>query len=238
MGKFIDLTGMTFDKLTVIKRVDNYISSNEKRFVYWECRCECGNIVVVRGNDLKSKKTKSCGCLRSKQNDYNLTGPYGIGYTFKGEEFWFDLEDYDKIKEYCWHINPDGYVCTRVLNKTLFLHRLIILPSDGMEIDHIDHNKFDNRKKNLRIVTHYQNCLNKGKYRSNTSGNTGVYLRKDRNIWKSYITVNKKRIHLGYFEDKEDAIKARKEAEEKYFGEYSYDNRMKGDENNEQKSQI
>ena len=50
--------------------------------------------------------------------------------------------------------------------------------------------------------------------------------------------VNKKKIDLGVFENKEDTIKARKEAEDKYYGEYSYDNSMKGDENNEQKSQI
>ena len=65
--------------------------------------------------------------------------------------------------------------------------------------------------------------MNKGLQKNNNSGVTGVSWHKRDNIWEARITLNKKQIYLGRFENFEDAIKARKEAEEKYFGEYAYD---------------
>ena len=248
----IDLKGKKIGRLTVIERVENHIRPNGATIIRWRCKCDCGNETIVETISLnrKDRQVQSCGCLareKSKErikilskryNEYNLTGSYGIGYTRKGEEFWFDLEDYDKIKDYCWYMNQNGYIMTHIpdTKKGLFLHRLIMNPPDKMYIDHINHNKIDNRKQNLRIVTMYQNNLNKGTLNSNTSGITGVYYRKDHEKWEAYITANKKRMSLGEFINKEDAIKARKEAEEKYFGEYSYDNSMKGDEIYEQES--
>lgn len=64
MGKFKDLTGQKFGKLTVIKRVEDYVQHNDRHRIMWECKCECGNVIVVRGDDLKSGHTKSCGCLK------------------------------------------------------------------------------------------------------------------------------------------------------------------------------
>ena len=252
VNKFIDLTGIVFERLKVIKRADNQIQSNGVSIVMWECECECGNKIITSSRSLKSGDTKSCGCLarekarercknlRKRYNEYNLTGSYGIGYTSKGEEFWFDLEDYDKIKDYCWTINNNGYAIAHISDTTkkVLLHRLIMNPPDKMYIDHINHNRIDNRKQNLRIVTIRQNNLNKKKSVYNTSGVTGVYYKKNNNKWIANISIDGKNKHLGCYETIEDAIKARKEAEEKYFGEYSYDNSMKGDENNEQESQI
>ena len=57
--KFQDLTGMRFGKLTAVRKC----GINKYRNIYWECKCECGNTVIVRGNELKSENTKSCGCL-------------------------------------------------------------------------------------------------------------------------------------------------------------------------------
>lgn len=68
MGKFIDLTGLKFGKLTVIKR----IKSIRKR-IYWECLCECGNIVNICGENLRSGNTKSCGCLKTNNNQHSST---------------------------------------------------------------------------------------------------------------------------------------------------------------------
>ena len=111
MGKFVDLTGRKFGRLTVIKRAEDYISPNGSKAPQWLCECECGNeIIVVGGRLTKKNGTKSCGCLQKERasqvgknnkkfNTYDLSKEYGIGYTFKGEEFYFDLEDYDKIKK-------------------------------------------------------------------------------------------------------------------------------------------
>lgn len=241
MSKLNDLTGQVFERLTVIKRAKNHIQPNGKSLVAWECACECGNKIIVTKDNLISKHTKSCGCLRreldckrskqlKKYNDYDLSGDFGIGYTLKGAPFYFDKEDYNVIKNYCWRIDANGYVSTTP-NKTL--HRLVTNAPKNMSVDHINHIGYDNRKKNLRIVTQSQNIMNKSISKNNTSGTPGVCYRQREKKWLAYITVNRKNIYLGIFENKEDAIKARKEAEEKYFGEYSYENSMKGDENNE-----
>lgn len=94
------------------------------------------------------------------------------------------------------------------------------------DIDHKDGelSRKDNRKSNLRIATRSQNQMNKGKQKNNKSGVVGVGWHKTSGKWAAYIAVDNKQIHLGLFDNFEDAVKARKEAEDKYFGEFSYDN--------------
>lgn len=236
MSKFIDLTGQKFGKLTVIKRVEDHVCPSGQHIVQWLCECDCDDksLVVVQGNHLKTKHTESCGCLQKemtslfskKYNTYDLSGEYGIGYTYKGEEFYFDLEDYDLIKDYCWCIDKRGYVFTSVYNnkQSFHLHKLII--QTNKTVDHINHKKFDNRKCNLRVATYSQNCMNKEILARNTSSVTGVGWVESKQQWRARITVGYKEIHLGYFDKFEDAVKVRKDAEERYFGEFSYDNSM------------
>lgn len=242
MGKAnnsLDLTGQRFGRLTVVKRVENHVFPSGKQKSRWLCDCDCGNEVVVIGSNLtKENGTRSCGCLvqecirkskNKKYNTYDLSGEYGIGYTTKGEEFYFDLEDYDKIKDYCWYVSDEGYIkaYSPELSKIISIHRTIIGLNDlSYEIDHIRGKltRHDNRKYNLRIVTKSQNQMNKTKQSNNTSGVTGVSWHKASGKWASYIIVNKQQIHLGLHDTFENAIKARKDGEEKYFGEFSYDN--------------
>lgn len=241
MSRLIDLTGQKFGKLTVIKRVEDHIQSNGRHVVQWMCKCDCGNELIVLGDSLKGKKTKSCGCLQreftktllkeinTKRNNYNLTDKeYGIGYTSKNEEFYFDLEDYDKIEDYCWFTDDNGYIVARIRgsNKYAKLHRIILNCTEHTPVDHKNGKatRNDNRKSNLRIGTYSQNGMNRNVSSNNTSGVTGVTWHKGKQKWTAQITVNNKQISLGSFNDFEDAVKARKEAEDKYFGEWSYDN--------------
>lgn len=229
MAKASNLIGQKFGRLTVIERLENTKNGKTR----WLCKCDCGNETIVQGNNLKNKHVKSCGCLNKeltrqrnkKYNKYDLSGEYGIGYTSKGEPFYFDLEDYDKIKNYCWYINESNYVRTRI-NKyqQIYMHQLVL--SDSTEVDHIhgELSRNNNRKENLRPCTHQENMMNIGLRSNNTSGATGVFWVANRNKWKSEIIYNNKIIRLGYFNDFEEAVKARKDAEEKYFGEFSYDN--------------
>ena len=235
LSKLIDLTGQRFGYLTVVKRVEDYVSPKGCRSVQWLCECDCGNETVVIGSKLKGKEVKSCGCLKvnraieqsklnKKYNTYDLTGEYGIGYTSKGEKFYFDLEDYDKIKDYCWRIAPDGYVIT---SGGKSLHSVIMNTTNKQKIDHKKHIKIDNRKNQLRICTAQENNMNRKISRNNTSGCTGVYWSVKNQKWWASIKFKNKSIYLGSFNKFEDAIKARKQAEEKYFGEFSYDNSLK-----------
>lgn len=237
MGSFIDLTGKRFNRLTVIKRAEDYISKGGYHQIQWLCKCDCGNEIIVFGNDLKRGKTTSCGCYRKevaynnkkKYNEYNLSNEYGIGYTSNtNEPFYFDLEDYDKIENYCWYINGNRYIVSGPFknSKTVWLHRLVTDCPDELEVDHIhgELTRHDNRKENLRICTHAENKRNVNIQSNNTSGVTGVGFDKANNKWLAHITINQKQIFLGRFVNFEDAVAARKEAEDKYFREFSYAN--------------
>lgn len=134
------------------------------------------------------------------------------------------MEDFEKIKDYCWFKDNNGYIATNINMQLIRQHRLIMNVLNNKEkiIDHINGIKHDNRKENLRICTYQQNCFNVGINKNNTSRITGVYWNKIMNKWVSQIGIDGKLIYLGSFDNKEDAIKARKDAEIKYFGEFRY----------------
>lgn len=200
----------------------------------WLCKCDCGNFLKVSSGNLRSGNTHSCGCYNKqriketqiKHNIYDLKNEYGIGYTAKGEEFYFDLEDYDKIKDNCWCLTNEGYLISTVRgHRTQFIYmsRVIMNITDkNYDVDHINHNTRDNRKSNLRIVTRTQNNMNRSIQSNNTSGVTGVRFEDRIQRWVAKITFNKHTINLGCFINFDDAVNARKEAEIKYFGEYRY----------------
>lgn len=98
------------------------------------------------------------------------------------------------------------------------LHRFILNYNGKNFIDHINGNKLDNRKSNLRIVTPKQNSMNKSSAKNSSSKYIGVYY--ENNKWRARINVNGKNMHLGCFENEIDAAKARDVATKKHFCEY------------------
>ena len=94
-----------------------------------------------------------------------------------------------------------------------------------MEVDHIDGDKLNNRKENLRECTRANNLKNRKLNHNNKTGHKGVfwYDYNDYQKWRAYITLNGKQTYLGYFDNIEDAIHARKEAEEKHYKGYIRD---------------
>ena len=122
---------------------------------------------------------------------------------------------------------PVGYNCAGYLQVAIktdktrkyLLHRLAWLYVHGefpKQIDHINHDRMDNRLVNLRAVTNSTNSKNRSVQSLNTSGITGVSYDKSRGRWLAQIKVDYKKIFLGRFKNKEDAVKARMEANEKY----------------------
>tara|TARA_R110000765_G_scaffold45787_1_gene94617 strand:+ start:52 stop:537 length:486 start_codon:yes stop_codon:yes gene_type:complete len=140
-----------------------------------------------------------------------------------GKTFFVDAEDYDKfVDDYSFCLNSGCAMyssCKDELNNKL-LHRVIMGEPDGMDIDHIDGDRLNNRRSNLRICTRQQNGMNLKISKKNKSGVKGVSWHKDLNKWHAQIQCNKK-IHLGYFDDFYEAVRVRQEAEEKYFGEFN-----------------
>lgn len=239
----ISLVGQRFGYLTVVKRAEDYISPKGFRSIVYECLCDCGKTTFVHRSSLKSGNIKSCGCMQrklngeahKKYNEYDLSGEYGIGKDGNDKEFYFDLEDYDLIKDYRWQVEDDNYVTStdRYRNYSkIRMHRLIMNLYPGNKDKVVDHilgyeSRNDNRKQNLRITSNMQNSWNRKLSVSNTSGVSGVCYDKRVDKWRASITYRGKILNLGDHKKFEDAVKARKEAEEKYFGEYSYDNSQK-----------
>ena len=202
----------------------------------WLCRCECGKTINALRTQLLNGDIKSCGTYeckfssRFKYNKYNLSGKYGIGYTTNtNKPFYFDLEDYDKIKDYCWSENKGlGYIKANNREKEgkhILLHRLILgaINDPKIVVDHINHNPMDNRKENLRLVTRRQNRLNTPKLNAfnKDTGHLGIttYNLKTGGVkYTVSIYVDGKTIYLGRVDTLEEALKIRQEAEIKYWG--------------------
>ena len=239
MGKQkVNLVGNTFARLTVIG-IDEVKTSQKKRRHYI-CKCECGNIVSVASSQLLNGHTKSCGCLqkecvnksnknKKKYNKYDLSKPFGICYASNTEEeILFDKEDYEIIKNYCWRVDSYGYAVTSVrnevsgkYNKIVKMHQLLSQCTNDYVVDHKNGDKLDNQKHNLRMCYQRDNTKNHAVHKTSTTGVSGVTWDKKNQNWRVRIG---KDISIGSFANFDNAINARKNAEEKYFGEYSYDN--------------
>ena len=133
-----------------------------------------------------------------------------------------DLDDIDKINKYKWCIQAGrGY--SYIMNSKLGqLHRFLMNCPSDMQVDHINHDTFDNRKENLRICTLQENSWNSKIQTNNSSGYTGVKQKGDN--WEAQIVINKRTIKLGIFPTKEEAIEARKYAEIEHYGDYAPEN--------------
>lgn len=221
-----DLTSMVFGDLTVIEQVEDLVTSGGHHFAQWRCRCICGNDnCIVQQGHLKSGHTKSCGHNLHKKNKYDLSMEYGIGWTTNtNREFYFDLEDYDKIKDYNWYEHNPVYDYKTLVaydKKTQSIVKFWwIVFEKGC--DHINHNTFDNRKSNLRQCTQRENIFNSSVRRDNTSNIIGVCQYKKGDKWVAYLNKDGKRVYTSSLcKTKEEAIKLRLEAEKKYFSEFA-----------------
>lgn len=202
-SKLKDLTNMKFGRLTVAKRAGN----NKSNRTCWLCKCDCGNEIIVEGRSLISGNTQSCGCLRKEKptNQFkkNLIGKkFGkltvLKETGKKHECYKYLCKCDcgNIKEVTSHslISGETQSCGCLIKEAARQNGCI------------------DKYSNTRI-----SCLSSKLSKLNKSGFKGVCWSKRSKKWYANIGFRKKHICLGYFDKKEDAIKARKEAEEKYF---------------------
>lgn len=128
------------------------------------------------------------------------------------------LEYVGVVKDYKWYLKQEGYAFNKEIG---YLHRLIMNPPKDMVVDHINQDKLDNRRDNLRICTDQENKLNHSIYSNNTSGASGVSWSKRYNKWEAQLQVNREVIYLGRYNTKEEAMEARRQAEIEYFGEFA-----------------
>ena len=222
----MDYINKKFNRVTILK--DAGRDKHSHKLVEVQCGCENKTVFITRLNSVLNGHTTSCGCyhkevvikLNKKHNTYDLTGEYGIGYTSKGEEFYFDLEDYEKIKDICWYINNNNYV----MNEKTSMQKLIINKDiNNRKIEYVKLNQRDNRKSNLRIVKPSQNSMNrKGHGVMSKFGIKGIVWDKNNKKWHGQIQKERKSIYSKYFKNIKDVIEDKISFEKEYFGEYRY----------------
>jgi HNH endonuclease len=136
-----------------------------------------------------------------------------------------DASDVPLVDQDIWHVTL-GYAARNSSwhypGRPRRMHRVIMGDPAGLDVDHVNGNRLDNRRSNLRLVTHTENGWNQHKItRRNRSGKTGVSWHKTLNKWLSRITVRGEKIHLGVYAELQDAIEARRVAELAYYREYA-----------------
>ena len=162
-----------------------------------------------------------------KKNSYIDMGDYVI----VNDGIYMDTHDFKIIEKFDRYIsvNSGGYAYFRCSGRDVFVHRLIMgLPVsfDGENDDiaeHIDGNRKNNRRNNLRICEKKINPINCGIYSNNTSGHKGVSWLERLQKYQAYLQCGKTKYYLGVYSSYDDAVKAREDAEKKYFGEFNRD---------------
>lgn len=200
-----NLAGQKYPHFTILESVHKDYKG--KKILYWKCKCECGNIFYARTHDIITEKIKSCGCYQKKyQRDKHLgTGKIKIGDKFGLLEVVNTEIGKDRRMQYVCRCKCGNYI---TLSGSHLAKRYSCgcltggyLPESNIKAESFIH-------------------LGK-KSKRNTSGCPGVYWKKDKQKWQASIYFNGKNHHIGYFNDKEKAVQARKEAEEELYKKYS-----------------
>lgn len=218
-----------------IKRVGKTKPVNRK---FVQCICtKCGIEKEVRLEDMargKSTKCKACNKTeRAYTNEYIDSKDdchiLRVASMKTGEswDFIFDSKFLEKISKHYWGVvksNNNIYLrasgrknkCLERLHRYIYYLEYDIKLKTDEVIDHINRNTLDTRVSNLNLVTPLENAQNASIRKDNISGVKGVSWDKYKSKWIAYIQFNKKSVYLGSYINKEDAIKARREAEIKY----------------------
>lgn len=213
-----ELIGRRFGKLTVVE--DLGTDFNPKRKIrYYLCRCDCGKEIRTTRARLLNGETASCGdCVSIQREDDHYR------YTcLDGSSFIFDEEDLELVRSYRWYMS-NGYPVTRSNGgRYRKLTRLMfgIAEESGTDVDHIDGNPGNERRKNLRVTDHVKNCWNTKLKTENHSGYKGVSFDKEKQKYQAQIVENKNYHFLGYYANPEDAARTYDEAARFYFGEFA-----------------
>lgn len=142
-----------------------------------------------------------------------------------------DDEDYENLAKFKWHAGQYGktWYAKRLVwdsklkkGKITRMHHYVMPLREGLMVDHINGNGLDNRKSNLRLVTKAQNMMNAGRRRNTGKWGVGVAWHKQNSKWRAYITLSKRQISLGCFDNPEEAQRARREGEKKFFKEFAF----------------
>lgn len=136
----------------------------------------------------------------------------------KGYRALIDEDDYARVSQYTWRATVRNTVVYAGRGwreggkqKHEYLHRFILGAKPGFEVDHRDGNGLNCTKKNLRLVTHAQNAMNRGRFAQ------GVSYHQATKKWRAYIKIEGRQMHLGSYSSREDAVRIREQAVSRHF---------------------
>lgn len=211
--KVIINSGDKFGKLTVIKEVEPTLNSKGHRIRNFLCKCECGGEKVASLQYLRQAPLPSCGCYadeRRKQgcrrsfNTYETSGDVTKVFDDKGNYTLIDTEDLEKIKPYYFYKDTYGYYVTckasDKIGHTFYLHRFITDCPKGLVVDHLNHNRADNRKENLKVCTLQDNRKNMPVI--------GVVLLEHTDKWTASVKDGEGIKYLGVYDTFDEAVEA------------------------------
>jgi len=220
MGKFKDLTGHRFGRLTVIEPT----KERKNGAVVWKCKCSCGNICFVSRANLEQGYVRSCGCLKSEQvaersrarQTKDLTGQkFGRLTAVRPTE--------KRNNEYIvWECRCDCGNTTYVNSNNLVSGDTLSCGCLNSEKARANASKniAKFREKNYVAGTRLDVIGNNKPNKNSTTGIKGVYLRKKDGRYTAHIEFQGKRYFLGSYPTKEEAAQARKQAENKLYGDF------------------
>jgi len=211
MNKKIELTGKRFGKLIIAEQVGKDKHQNQ----LWKCFCDCGNITVAQGGHLRSGHTKSCGCWKKEaKTTHGMTKT--LTYFIWSAMVQRCTNPHDK--DYSYYGGRGIFICKRWLAFAKFFEDMGIKPKD-LTIERIDNEK-GYYKENCKWATRTEQMRNQRINKNNKTGITGVGWHKLRQKYRAHIMTAGKSKHLGLFNTLEEAIIARKKAEQKYWNGY------------------
>lgn len=222
--KFIDLTDRRFGRLIA----KECVGKDKAGHKLWLCECDCGNKKIISGTCLLTENTRSCGCY----NREILKGRDLIKMGFTNKKH--GLSDtriyriYATMKDRCYNCNRDKYsiyggrgitVCNEWLNSFEAFYEWAINNGyqEDLSIDRKDVNG-NYEPDNCRWANASTQGFNRNLQSNNTTGHKGISMSKN-GRYRTYIKKNNKQIWLGTYDTVDDAIKARNEAENEYYGE-------------------
>ena len=170
MPRALDLNGFETDTLKVLSPTHN---KDCNKCLLWECSCKlCGKSFLASSRDIRDKRVKSCGCLKSvhakiliennkRANTFIQKSGYTEMYDYQNNVCLVDTEDVEYISKHYWSMGSKGYWSSYYDGHTHKLHNYILPHENGEVVDHINHNRSDNRKSQLRVVSNLTNSRNR-----------------------------------------------------------------------------
>lgn len=207
----LHLEGERYGKLVVVEEAEPIYSKTGKMIRRWKCKCDCGNITIVRHGDLRNGSTVSCGCYNYEKESAVKTHGYSrtkLGNVFEGMK---QRCNNPKNKNYEKYGGRGIKICTEWLNdpKKFFDWAIKNGYKEGLSIDRIDVNG-NYEPDNCRWADNETQCLNQRLRKDNKTGYKGIYYSEG--VYRVQIRRNKKRYCFGSYKTLPEAVKVLEEA--------------------------